>query len=241
MRPGRASDAQLVRRAVELGDPDAALVAIAELRRRLEALEAAQVDSALRAGWSWQRIGVALGITRRAAHARHAGRRRGDDRMAVAARARVVIERARQEATRLGSVTIETDHLLLGLALEADGPAAEAIAACRLVAEAIRKGLDDTRREDDDQVRTRSPAFSPASLAVLREALREAVQRGSDELDCDHLLLALLREPGGRGQRLVMALGKTPRAVERRLNRACEKRAARADAPANAPLAAASG
>src|ERR671925_1358106 len=145
MHRRRASDAQLVRRALKLGDPDAALMAIAELRRRLDALEAAHVDDALRAGWSWQRIGIALGITRQAAHSRHAARRRSDDRVAVAGRARIVLERARQEAARLGSSTIETDHLLLGLALEADGAAAEAISACDLVAEEIRIGLEGER------------------------------------------------------------------------------------------------
>ena len=223
MHRRRASHARLVRRAVQLGDPDAALVAIAELRRRLDALEAAHVDDALRAGWSWQRIGMALGITRQAAHSRHAGRRRGDDRVAVAGRARVVLERARQEAARLGSATIETDHLLLGLALEADGPAAEAITACSLAEEGIRTGIANGRVPADGVMRARSSALSQSSLAVLEDALREAVRSGSDELDCDHLLLALLREPGGRGQRLVMALGKTPRAVERRLNRARER------------------
>src|ERR671923_1731348 len=165
MRRRRASDAQLVQLAVQLGDPDAALVAIAELRRRLDALEAAHVDNALRAGWSWQRIGIALGITRQAAHARHAQRRRGDDRVAVAVagRARVVLERARQEASRLGSATIETDHLLLGLALEADGPAAEAIAACRLDEGEIRVRLESEPGAGD--VRARTPALSQTSLA----------------------------------------------------------------------------
>jgi len=68
--------------------------------------------------------------------------------------------------------------------------------------------------------------------------MREALRHGSQELDCDHLLLALLREPGGRAQRLVMELGKTPRAVERRLNRAREVHAARrgTDAVAHVPM-----
>ena len=233
MRRRRASDAQLVQRAIQLGDPDAALVAIGELRRRLDALEATHVDDALRAGWSWQSIGIALGITRQAAHSRHARRRRGDDRVAVAGRARIVLERARQEAARLGSATTETDHLLLGLVLEADGPVAEAIAACRLDEEEIRIRLESEQRGAHRPARI--PALSQSSLAVLEDAVRAAVQCGSDELACDHLLLALLREPGGRGQRLVMALGKTPRAVERRLNRACEKQATRRERAAASP------
>jgi hypothetical protein len=216
----RTTDVQLARRAVELGDPETGLVAIAELRRRLEALEAAHVDDALAAGWSWRSIGTALGITRQAAHARHASRRRGDYRVAVAGRARVVLERARQEAARLGSPAVETDHVLLALVLEADGPAAEALTACHLQEDEIRMRLGEPSLEGDP--RKRLPPLSPATREVLEEALREALQRGSEALECDHLLLGVLREPGGRGQRLVMSLGKTPRAVERRLNRARE-------------------
>ena len=220
MERRRATDAQLVRRATTLGDPETALVAIAELRGRLDALEAAHVDDALRAGWSWQRIGMALGITRQAAHNRHSSRRRGEYRVAVTGRARVVLERARQEAARLHAPAIETDHILLALALEADGAAGEALADCNIDADEIRPRLESSVEGSRGK---RAPSLSSASLSVLEEALREAVQRGSDELDCDHLRLGLLREPGGRAQRLVMSLGKTPRAVERRLNRARER------------------
>jgi hypothetical protein len=219
----RTTDVQLVRRAVELGDPAGGLLAIAELRRRLEALEAAHVDDALADGWSWQRIGTALGITRQAAHARHASRRRGNYRVAVAGRARVVLERARQEAARLGAPAMETDHVLLALVLEGDGPAAEALTACRLQEDEVRMRLEAPGFEGDR--RKRLPPLSQATREVLEEALREALQRGSNALECDHLLLGVLREPAGRGQRLVMSLGKTPRAVERRLNRARDRAA----------------
>jgi hypothetical protein len=227
----RITDAQLLRKAVQLGDPESALVAIAELRRRLDALEAAHIDDALRLGWSWQRIGMALGITRQAAHTRHATRRRDDERLPVAGRARVVLARARHEAARLGAPAIESDHLLLALALEADGPAADAISACSLSDESIRAQLIRARGQAGALGKVQRPSLSHQALAVLEDALREALGQGAEELDCDHLLLAVLREPGGRGQRLVMELGKTPRAAERRLNRAREKRATREATP----------
>jgi hypothetical protein len=218
MTPRRTTDAQLIRRAMELGDPEGALVAIAELRRRLDALEAAHVDDALRSGWSWQRIGVALGITRQAAHSRHSGRQRGDQRVAVDGRARVVLERARQEAARLGAPAVETDHILLALVLEGDGPTAEALSACGVMEREIRARL--AAAPLDPNRRRRAPQLSAAAREVLEAALREALAQGSDAFGCDHLLVGLLREPGGRAQRIVMALGKTPRAVEHRLGRA---------------------
>lgn len=44
------------------------------LRRTLEALEAAQVENAFVAGWSWARIAEILGVSRQAVHKKHAAR-----------------------------------------------------------------------------------------------------------------------------------------------------------------------
>jgi biotin operon repressor len=50
------------------------LRAVAALRQLVERLEALQVDSARRFGWSWEEIGQALGVSRQAVHKKH-GRR----------------------------------------------------------------------------------------------------------------------------------------------------------------------
>jgi hypothetical protein len=84
----RHSEAQLLRAATRLGDPDAGLTAVAELRRRLDVWEAAHVDEAVAAGWSWQRIAESLGVTKQAAHARHARRaQQSQEGLVVAGRA----------------------------------------------------------------------------------------------------------------------------------------------------------
>ncbi|HEY6713591.1 MAG TPA: hypothetical protein VI055_15115 [Rubrobacter sp.] len=44
------------------------------LRRTLEALEAAQVENAFVAGWSWARIAEVLGVSKQAVHKKHARR-----------------------------------------------------------------------------------------------------------------------------------------------------------------------
>ncbi|NSC21602.1 hypothetical protein FM076_10455 [Streptomyces albus subsp. chlorinus] len=56
------------------GDPAVGLRAVAALRRLTERLEALQVDSARRQGWSWDEIGAALGVSRQAVHKKHAKR-----------------------------------------------------------------------------------------------------------------------------------------------------------------------
>ena len=55
-------------------DPRAGLEAVVALRRTLEALEAAQVENAFVAGWSWARIAEVLGVSKQAVHKKHAKR-----------------------------------------------------------------------------------------------------------------------------------------------------------------------
>ena len=57
-------------------DPREGLEAVVALRRMLEALEAAQVENAIMAGWSWARIAEVLGISKQAVHKKHAKRLR---------------------------------------------------------------------------------------------------------------------------------------------------------------------
>jgi transcriptional regulator of acetoin/glycerol metabolism len=52
-------------------DLDAALRAVARLRRLAEQLEADQVAAARRAGWSWHEIAVRLGVTRQTVHRKY--------------------------------------------------------------------------------------------------------------------------------------------------------------------------
>jgi hypothetical protein len=55
-------------------DPREGLEAVVALRRMLEGLEAAQVENAIVAGWSWAGIAEVLGVSRQAVHKKHAGR-----------------------------------------------------------------------------------------------------------------------------------------------------------------------
>ena len=55
-------------------DPREGLEAVVALRRTLEALEAAQVENAFVAGWSWAQIAEVLGVSKQAVHKKHAKR-----------------------------------------------------------------------------------------------------------------------------------------------------------------------
>lgn len=57
-----------------IGGPADGLAAVVALRELADRLEDAQVEAALRAGWSWPQIAQALGVTRQAVHKKHQGR-----------------------------------------------------------------------------------------------------------------------------------------------------------------------
>ncbi len=55
-------------------DPRDGLAAVVALRELVARLEAAEVERAVRAGWTWGRIAEALGVTRQAVHKKYAKR-----------------------------------------------------------------------------------------------------------------------------------------------------------------------
>ena len=57
-------------------DPAAAFAAVIGLRRLADRMEREAVERAVDEGWTWQQIAQALGVTRQAAHKRHAARLR---------------------------------------------------------------------------------------------------------------------------------------------------------------------
>lgn len=60
--------------AVDALPPREGLEAVAALRVRLESLESRQVENAIRAGCSWREVAEALGVSKQAAHKKHARR-----------------------------------------------------------------------------------------------------------------------------------------------------------------------
>ena len=57
-------------------DPAAELAAVIGLRRLADRMERNAVERAVDEGWTWRKIAMALGVTRQAAHKRHAARLR---------------------------------------------------------------------------------------------------------------------------------------------------------------------
>src|SRR4051812_43789423 len=117
MTPDPRQIVTLLERALTAPTPTASLRALTSLREQLDLLERAQVARALGEGQTFTAIARPLGISRQAAH------RRYRDLAAAASRrptlspeARDALLRAREEAARHGSQSIDGEHLLLALA-----------------------------------------------------------------------------------------------------------------------------
>ena len=54
-----------------IGETADGLAAVVALRELADRLEDAEVERALRSGWSWTQVAEALGVTRQAVHKKH--------------------------------------------------------------------------------------------------------------------------------------------------------------------------
>jgi ATP-dependent Clp protease ATP-binding subunit ClpA len=139
---------ELARAAMNARDPMQGLRAIVALRQELVELEARYVADALREGRTWGQIANALGVSKQAAHKRHAGRvgatagqikavpRR---RLLVTGQARRVVQRARAEARAAGSAEVAPEHLLLALLRDPEARAARMLAKLGVPPERVRE------------------------------------------------------------------------------------------------------
>lgn len=59
---------------VPVGGPADGLASVVALRELADQLEDAEVERAMRDGWTWSEVAQALGVTRQAVHRKHARR-----------------------------------------------------------------------------------------------------------------------------------------------------------------------
>jgi len=114
----------------------------------------------------------------------------------VSERARRVLFFARDEASQLGSMSIDTEHLLLGLIRESKGLTARLFADAGIALDDIR---DEVLRRVPARPRTSTSEeipFSAAAKRVLQHGAKEADQLLHNGVGTEHLLLGLLGEHG---------------------------------------------
>jgi ATP-dependent Clp protease ATP-binding subunit ClpC len=109
-------------------------------------------------------------------------------------RARRVIFFARYEASQLGSNSIETEHLLLGLIREGKGLTSRIFSKSHLSMESIRKDIEGRALYRDKVSTSVDIPLSSESKRVLGYASEEAERMLHNYIGTEHILLGLMRE-----------------------------------------------
>jgi ATP-dependent Clp protease ATP-binding subunit ClpC len=104
-----------------------------------------------------------------------------------------VIQFARYEATQLGSRTIETEHLLLGLIREGNGITSRIFNRCKVTFEEIRKEIESRIVLKEKISSSIEPPPSPDVDKVLTFAAEEAEHLNHKYIGTEHILLGILR------------------------------------------------
>ena len=109
-------------------------------------------------------------------------------------RARRVLFFARYEASQLGSISIETEHLLLGLIREGKGLTSRIFARSHLSLESIRKDVEGRTALREKVSTSVDIPFSTETKRVLQHAAEEADRLLHNYVGTEHLLIGILRE-----------------------------------------------
>src|SRR5215211_7012118 len=109
-------------------------------------------------------------------------------------RARRVLFFARYEASQLGGLSIETEHLLLGLIREGKGLTSRIFARAHLSLENIRREVEGRSIFREKVSTSVEIPFSAEVKRALGYAAEEADRLRHNYVGTEHLLLGILRE-----------------------------------------------
>lgn len=133
-------------------------------------------------------------------------------------KARHVLVLAREEAAALKRPHVGTEHLLLGLAKEPDGIAAQALERVGITYEKALEVVAGMTEGEQEAEAGANISFTPRTKRVLENALREAMQMGQSYISTEHLLLGIVREGEGGAIDAMAKLGVEIDAVRSALN-----------------------
>lgn len=112
-------------------------------------------------------------------------------------RAKHVVSAAREEATRLNSEYVRTEHILLGLCREPEGIAARALENLAVDIEALALEIEQQCQRGTATVSSEEIAFTPRAKKVLELAVDEARRFNHSYIGTEHILLGLIKEGEG--------------------------------------------
>jgi ATP-dependent Clp protease ATP-binding subunit ClpC len=136
----------------------------------------------------------------------------------LAERLERVLEMARDEASRLRHEYIGTEHLLLGIAGESASMASEALSSFGVTVERVRSGVATVIGLGPPSASPDDRGVTPRAKRVVDFAREEAVQRGSPQVEPEHLLLGITREGQGVAAQVLRDLQAPPESVREKMS-----------------------
>ena len=130
-------------------------------------------------------------------------------------RARKVMSLAKEEAKALGTSKVGTEHLLLALAKEREGIAAEALRDLEITYEDILEQIKEVRTSApaDPEPEDAKLAFTPLVIAVMEKSFRLARENNQTYVSTEHLLAAIVSEGDGVAMDILRRLGVSAASV----------------------------
>jgi len=120
-------------------------------------------------------------------------------------RARRVLVYAQEETRNRHDASMGTEHILIGLLLEAEGVAAQTLGDVGVTVDKVREKLTELRGANDADPSS-SPPFTSRSKKVLEYSLREALEMGHSYIGTEHLLCGIVREGEGVAAKILESL-----------------------------------
>jgi ATP-dependent Clp protease ATP-binding subunit ClpC len=151
-------------------------------------------------------------------------------------RARRVLFFARYEASQLGSVSIETEHLLLGLIREGKGLTSRIFARSEVALDSVRKEIEGRSVLRERVSTSVDIPFSTETKRALQSAAEEADRLLHTYIGTEHLLLGLLREERSLAASILMEKGLRLNAVREDVVALLNEKTTSAPRPKDAPL-----
>jgi ATP-dependent Clp protease ATP-binding subunit ClpC len=134
--------------------------------------------------------------------------------------AKEVVVLAQDEARSLRHNYIGTEHILLGLLREEQGPAARVLTGLGVTLPAVRDEVVRIIGLGEELPTVQLIPFTPRAKKVLELAFREALRLGHKYIGTEHLLLGLIREGEGVAVVILDDLGAVKATIAARLDEA---------------------
>jgi len=137
-------------------------------------------------------------------------------------KAKRVLSIAQQEAETEQAREIGSEHLLLGLCIEAGTAASRVLEDLGVETDSVRAVLEEMRAKEE-QEKIPSPALGEDMKNLLQQALAESVADKATTVGTEHLILAMSRDEKSMAMRILAALGITPEQIQRQTARIMEE------------------